>query len=235
MGLTLLIAACSPTASESSPPSSGVPQASEARPSGSEGVAACDPGVVCGGPLVPGRYVSDTTGAHVVFTLNGDGWSGLADTDGDGFALFRDDVEGRNEISFASFSGGIFTDACSGDATSTIGATPDDFMTFLAARTGVTTAEPVEIQVGGRPAIQVDLTTQISTACEATGHGWIWLWTLPVHGDFHFNADETVRVMAVDAGSAIVIIVVEAFLGADYQTLLERAQDVVDTMTIEPL
>ncbi|HEY7450905.1 MAG TPA: hypothetical protein VIA02_00110, partial [Candidatus Limnocylindria bacterium] len=43
--------------------------------------------------------------------------------------------------------------------------------------------------------------------------GRIWLWTLPVHGDFHFNSDETARVIAVNAESATVILVVEAFSG----------------------
>jgi hypothetical protein len=81
----------------------------------------------------------------------------------------------------------------------------------------------------------VDLTTEVDAACEATGMGRIWLWTLPVHGDFHFNDAETARVIAVDGGSATVIIVIEAFPDADYDHLLDHAMEVVETMVIEPL
>jgi hypothetical protein len=190
---------------------------------------------VCDGPLAAGDYVSDTTGAHIEFTLDEHDWSGLADTPGDGFALFLADVRGGHGVSVVSYTGGIFTDACSSEATSTIGTTPADFMAFLAERTGVTATEPVEVEVGGRPALQMDLTTEVDAACEATGMGRIWLWTLPVHGDFHFNDAETARVIAVDGGSATVIIVIEAFPDADYDHLLDHAMEVVETMVIEPL
>jgi hypothetical protein len=225
------MAACAPSASETPTPS---PEPSTALPSPSEVASACDPGVVCDGPLAAGRYVSETTGAHIEFTLDEHDWSGLADIQDVGFGLFLADV-GTHAISVAKFAGEIFTDACSADATSTIGTTPAEFMAFLAARHGVTASEPVEVQVGGRPALQVDLTTEVDAACEATGGGRIWLWVLPVVGDFHFNDAETARVIAVDGGSATVIIVIEAFPDADYDHLLEHATEVIDSMVIEPL
>jgi hypothetical protein len=229
----LLLAACAPRASVAPSPS---PLATPAESiSAIPSPAACDPAVVCDGPLAAGDYVSDTTGAHIEFTLDEHDWSGLADTPGDGFALFLADVRGGHGVSVVSYTGGIFTDACSSEATSTIGTTPADFMAFLAERTGVTATEPVEVEVGGRPALQMDLTTEVDAACEATGMGRIWLWTLPVHGDFHFNDAETARVIAVDGGSATVIIVIEAFPDADYDHLLDHAMEVVETMVIEPL
>jgi hypothetical protein len=189
---------------------------------------------VCDGPLAAGDYVSDTTGAHIEFTLDEHDWSGLADIEDVGFGLFLADV-GTHAISVVKFAGEIFTDACSPDATSTTGTTPAEFMAFLAARHGVTASAPVEVQVGGRPALQVDLTTEVDAACEATGGGRIWLWVLPVVGDFHFNDAETARMIAVDGGSATVIIVVEAFPDADYDHLLEHATEVIESMVIEPL
>ncbi|MEX0630471.1 MAG: hypothetical protein WEE67_00950 [Chloroflexota bacterium] len=229
----LLLAACAPSDSETPSPSPlATPQESiSAIPS----LAACDSGVVCDGPLAAGDYVSDTTGAHIEFTLSEHDWSGLADIQDVGFALFLADVGGGHGVSVVSYSGEIFTDACSSEVTSTIGATPADFMTFLAARTGVTATAPVEVEVGGRPALQVDVTTEIDAACEATGGGRIWLWALPIVGDFHFNDAETARVIAVDGGSATVIIVIEAFPDADYDHLLEHATEVIDSMVIEPL
>jgi hypothetical protein len=229
----VLLAACAPSASVTPSPSPlAIPDESIA---GIPSPAACDPGVVCDGPLAAGDYVSDTTGAHIEFTLDDHDWSGLADIQDVGFGLFLADVGGNHAISVAPYSGEIFTDACSSEATSTIGATPADYMTFLAARTGVTASDPVEVAVGGRPALQVDLTTEVDAACEATGGGRIWLWALPVVGDFHFNDGETARVIAVDGGSATVIIVIEAFADADYDHLLDHAMEVVETMVIAPL
>lgn len=228
----LLLAACTPSASPTPSPSpSPSPEASEPA---SPPLAACDPGVVCDGPLAAGDYVSETTGARIEFTLDEHDWSGQADVQDVGFGLFLADV-GEHAISVAKFAGEIFTDACDPDAASTIGTTPADFMAFLAERTGVTASAPVEIEVGGRPALQVDLTTEIDEACFATGGGRIWLWVLPVFGDFHFNDAETARVIAIDGGSATVIIVIEAFPDADYDHLLDHATEVIETMLIEPM
>lgn len=230
LGLIILLAACAPSASETPSPSPSPTTA----PSPSELTSACDPGVVCDGPLAAGDYVSETTGARIEFTLDEHDWSGLEDIQNVGFGLFLADV-GTHAISVAKFAGEIFTDACSPDATSTIGTTPAEFMSFLAARHGVTASAPVEAQVGGRPALQVDLTTEVDAACMAADNQRIWLWVLPVVGDFHFNDAETARVIAVDAGNATVIIVIEAFPDADYDHLLEHATEVIESMTITPL
>jgi hypothetical protein len=232
--LVAALAACSPSASASPSPSHSAGESEHghsAEPSESATADACDPGVICDGPLGAGDYVSETTGARVEFTLDDHDWSGLADTEGDGFGLFLVDVQGA-AISVVAYSGEIFTDACDGEATSMIGATPADFVAFLAARTGVTASEPVEVEVGGRPGLQVDLTAD-GTVCG--DRPIIWLWTLPVHGDFHFIDQEQARVIAVDGGSATVILVAEAFDDVDWDHFLEHFTEVVDTMTITPL
>ncbi|MGH2463691.1 MAG: hypothetical protein ACRDFZ_08745 [Candidatus Limnocylindria bacterium] len=239
MASVLLLAACAPSASETPSPSplATLQESISAIPS----LAACESGAVCDGPLAAGDYVSDTTGAHIEFTLDEHDWSGLADIQDVGFGLFLADV-GGHAISVVKFAGEIFTDACSPEATSTIGSTPADFMAFLAGRTGVSgggATDPsvfaTQVEVGGRPALQVDLTTEVDSTCEATGGGRIWLWALPVVGDFHFNDQETARVIAVDGGSATVIIVIEAFPDADYEHLLDHATEVIESMTITPL
>jgi hypothetical protein len=51
-------------------------------------------------------------------------------------------------------------------------------------------------------------------------------------GDFHFNDNETVRVFAVDAPGGPVVIVIEAFPGADAEGFLEQASTVVGSMSI---
>lgn len=133
------------------------------------------------------------------------------------------------------FSPYVFTDACSTGATSIVGNSPAEFMAFLAARHGVTASEPVEVQVGGRPALQVDLTTEVDAACMAADNERIWLWQLPVGYSPYFVDAERARVIAVDSGSGTVVIIIEALPDADYDHLLEHATQVIESMTITPL
>jgi hypothetical protein len=62
----------------------------------------------------------------------------------------------------------------------------------------------------------------------------MWLWPLPEHGDFHLDDGERARVYEVDAGCDTVVIVIEAFGEANYDVLLEKADEVFATMTITP-
>jgi hypothetical protein len=198
---------------------------------------------VCNGRLAAGDYVSETTGARVEFTLDDHDWSGLEDTEGDGFGLSLADVPDA-AISVVAFSGEIFTDVCDPDAgTSAVEATPAGVMTMLVGAgpyvLGGGATDPAvfatQVEVGGRPALQVDVTTMVDEACAATGGGRIWLWTLPVHGDFHFTDEETARVIAVDGGSATVVLVAEALPDVEYDHFLEHFTELVETMTITPL
>ena len=231
--LALALAACQPSAS-ASPSPSAAPSEEPSEPGPSESAAAlCDPGVICNGPLIAGDYVSETTGARVEFTLDEHDWFGQEDTPGDGFSLFLADVE-EGAISVVSFSGEVFTNSC--DASSDplqLEATPAAFMNMLTTRTGITATTPEEVEVGGRPALQTDLTVDLAECSPDSPTAY--LWTLPVHGDFHFNDQEQARVMAVNAESATVIIVAEALPGVDWDHFLEHFTELVETMTITPL
>jgi len=202
------------------------------------GEAPCVPGLVCDAALVPGEYSSTSTGANITFTLTGEGWSGLeedtpGEVPGDGFALSNEAVGGRHGIGVHAYAGEVYTQVCSGEAT---GTAVTDLVTFLAAVEGVHAEEPVATQVGGRPAIRLDLTTD--SPCFnpdlRDDPDRMWLWPLPVHGDFHFNDGEQVRVYAVDAACVTVAIVIEAFPEANFDVLLEKAEEVIATMTIAP-
>lgn len=238
LSFALLLGACSATTSQSSDaseePSASIEPAAS-KPQGSEPEEAtprpCVPGFVCGGELVPGEYTSTSTGAAVTFTLSGEGWSGAEDTPEDGFALFNDAVGGPHGISVVAYYGEVFSDVCSPDATEMIGTTAADFIAFLAAVDGIEAEEPVETTTGGLPAIQLDLTT--GTPCTDFG-GRLWLWTLPIHGDFHLDAEGRARVYAIDAGNVTLAIVIEAYGDADYDLLLQKAEEVIATMVISP-
>lgn len=190
---------------------------------------------MCDGPLPAGDYASDAAGAHIEFTLDEHGWSGMDEIHGVGFGLFLADVGGTHAISVLKFSPYVFTDACSTGATSIVGNSPAEFMAFLADRHGITASEPLPIGVGGRPALQVDLTTEVDAACMAADNTRIWLWQLPLGSSPYFIDDEMARVIAVDSGSGTVIIIIEALPDADYEHLLDDATEVVESMVIRPL
>jgi hypothetical protein len=239
LGAVLLLAACQPSPSVSPSPSHEAHESEHghsAEPSASEPTSLCDPGVVCNGPLEDGDYVSEGTGAHVEFTLDDHDWSGLAETEGVGFGLLLADVPDA-AMSVLAFEGEYFTDACDRQAgTSTIGRSPAEFMGMLTARPGITATEPVEVEVGGRPGLQVDLTTEIDDACAATGESQIAVWPLAPGGPFDLEDMEMARIIAVDGGSATLILVAEArSVVEDYDHFLEHFTELLETMTISPL
>lgn len=197
----------------------------------------CNPGFVCQGPLAPGEYSSTSPGAIVTFTLAGEGWSGErddtpGDVRGDGFALLNDAVGGDHVISVFAYAGVVYALACSPDTTAPAAM---DFITFLEGRDGIQAEAPVDTVVGGRPAVRLDLVTD--SLCNDADFGKrIWLFPLPFHVDFHFDDAALVRVYAVDVGCGTIAIAIEGYpgFGADYDVLIEKAEELIATMTIRP-
>lgn len=194
----------------------------------------CEEGAVCGGPAA-GEFTSTSTGATITFTVPDDGWQGQQDLDGAGFAIFREDGGGYAGISVTSFSGEVFAQSCNSfDDVVQIENSTEAFMAWIREREGITASEPADVTVGGRPALQVDVTIELPPEC--TEPPWIWLWSLPVVGDFHLNDGETARlyaVEAVEAADTTVLIVVEAFEGVDWEPFLASAMTILEGMEID--
>jgi hypothetical protein len=240
--LALLLAACQPAASStpSEEPSHEASHGHSEAPSeapASES-ASCEPPDICDGAMPAGDYVSEGTGARIEISVDDHGWFGLADTDGEGFGLYLGDLEIAHGISVVAYAGEYFTDACDPNAgTTSGGATAADFIAMISAREGVTATEPTEVTIGGQPGLQVDFTTALPEGC-GDQPPWIWLWPLPVHGDFHFDDQERGQLTSIDAGSATVNVIVEAWPDVgdeDWEHLIEHAAEVIETMTITPL
>lgn len=241
--VVIALAACQPSNPGSPSPSHEAHESDDghsdepsAGPSGSAAASRCDPGVVCNGPLAGGDYVSEGTGARIEFTLDDHGWIGIRETTGVGFGLILADVDDA-AISVLAFGGEYFTDACDpSGGTSMTGTSPAEFIEMLSARPGVTATEPVEVEVGGQPGLQVDLTTDVGLLCGSAGDRAISVWPLHPVGPFDLGDDEMARVIAVDGGSATVILVAEArSVVEDYDHFLEHFAEVVESMTISPL
>jgi hypothetical protein len=197
--------------------------------------------------LAAGDYVSEAAGARIEFTLADRDWSGIGEIPGVGFGLLLADLPDA-AISALAFGGTYFSDACDpGAGTSTIGTTPAEFVDMLTERAGVTAESPFEVEVGGRPGLQVDLVTDLDQACAATGDGQVSVWPLPPAGPFDLYDQERARMIAVDGGSATVILVAEARskggavarltgTGADdFDRFLGIFTELLETMTITPL
>jgi hypothetical protein len=169
--------------------------------------------------------------ATVRFSVD-EGWVSAEEIPDAGIQLSRSDAEGPNAVSIVPFTGDVFAKACnSRDDTDTVGATARDFAVWLASREDVEAGEPLEVEVGGRPAMQVDLTTSLPTAC--TDPPWIWLWVVPVVNDFHFEDREKARVTAVDAPGGTIVFVAEAFPDVDYESFLAEATTLMESVEFE--
>lgn len=235
--LVAMVAACgapatAPTATPAAPsatetqtedPSEGLP--AEGAPD------ECTPPDLCAGVLSPGEYTTDSFGPTVSFTV-GEGWRAGQDLEEVGFFLEREDAGGHHALTVTHFDGEVFVEACSPEPTEDIARSAEVFVEWLRHREGIEAEEPTETQLGGHPAVQVDLTTSLPEGC--TAPEWIWLWVLPQVGDFHFNDDEQARVIAADVGETTAVVVIEALPGVDYDAFLETSMDVVESIAIEP-
>lgn len=227
---TLLIAGCQASASGSP---SGSPGAS---PSASAASCAAPP-AVCNGPLPAGDYVSDGTGAHITFTLDEHDWSGSQDVPDVGFGLFLADVP-EGSISVLRFGGEVYSDPCAPEpgATTPLDPTAAAFIGHLVGLTGMTGNAPLEVEVGGRPGLQVDIPFDYAAACPGGADDRLWLFPLADDDNLHLSDGEQDRVVAVDTGSGLVTFWIASFQGdPEYDHLLGHAAEVMETMTITPL
>ncbi len=233
--LIVLLAACnqagssgSPEDAATAPAASAATTSAEASPSPGDSAA----GAVPEGPIVPGEYTSDSTGATITFSVDDEGWQGAEDIEGVGFALITDQFGAVASVSVVPFPGDVFTDPCDPEApTEAIDPSPESFMAWLREVEGVQADEPTDATVGDQPALRVDLTTELPPDC--LDPPWIFLWALPTVGDFHFADGETVRVWAVQADDATVAIVAEADQGVDTDAFLAAAEEIVGSMTVD--
>jgi hypothetical protein len=227
--IAVLLAACT-TASSPSPAGSSAPSEALGSQAAEPSSAPCDPGAICTGPIAAGDYTSTGTGATISFTLTGSDWSADADTPGVGFVLYYDDPAGPVGITVAPWAGVIFSDPCAMEPTETIGTAPADLMGVLTALPDVEAEAPTDVTVGGRPALQVNLT--VGTPCADAGGK---LWVFQTEGaTFNLREATQARFYVVDAGSVTVVIAIEALGDADYEALVLKAEEIIASMTIEP-
>lgn len=223
------------TASPAVPPSvapspSAVPSAPGAHASGHAEPTASAGGPIPDGPVSPGTYTSTSLGETITFTIDEPGWTAFADIPGVGLALSREGIPGG--VTITTFDGEVFSQPCSPEETESVEATAAEFVGWLAQHPELNATEPVETTLGGHPAIQLDVTSDVEPECPEAPR--IWLWVLPVVGDFHLDENEAARFIVADIDEAPTVVVIESFEAARQPELLEAAQPILDSMTIEP-
>jgi hypothetical protein len=221
---TVALPAPTPTMAPTDPPATPTPA-----PTPPPSVEPSGPLTVVDGDLAAGTYASTSLGLDIGFELDG-GWRGFADIEDVGFALAREGIEGG--VSVTNFGGGVFSDPCSPETTEMLDPTAEAFVAWLAEHPELDAADPIDVSLGGHPAIQIDLTSDVGEACPEFPR--IWLWVLPVVGDFHLDEDEAARFIVADIGAQTVVVVIETFGMDGHEEHLALAQPVVASMTIEP-
>ena len=191
----------------------------------------CEAPTLCEGPVDAGTYTFAVAGRSVQLEL-GDGWTADIGGSQDGMQLVRHGAAVQG-LSFNGFSGRVYGSPCAGiGASETIEADGAAFMTYLAARDGVSVAgAPTPTTVGGQPALQADLTIGLPSACpDEVGDNFIF--GIGDESEFHLQPGETARIWVVDGDGDPIIVVLESFTDDGYAELLPIGDQILASTTI---
>jgi hypothetical protein len=184
-----------------------------------------------GEPLGEGRYSTDIVGPTISFD-GGEGW--LVGPTGPGpiFTLLREDEPGT-VVSVTRFDGAVFVDSCDPTSLSEVEATAARLMAVIAGNPYLNPGAPVEVEVDGRDAWQLDVATPEYAECPLE---FLLLFALPIAegGEFVQVADQQSRFVAVDIADTVVVVAIESLPGVPFGELLEASLELVASMGIEP-
>lgn len=184
-----------------------------------------------GEPLGHGRYSTDIVGPTISFD-GGEGW--LVGPTGPGpiFTLLREDEPGT-VVSVTRFDGAVFLDSCDPTSLSEVDPTAARLVAVIAGNPYLNPGAPVQLEVDGRGAWQLDVATPEYTECQLQ---FLLLFALPIAdgGEFVQVADQQSRFIVVDIADTAVVIAIESLPGVPFGELLEASVELVGTMTIEP-
>jgi hypothetical protein len=188
---------------------------------------ACAPGVLCNGLIVPGTYTYTGFGTDLTFTTATD------------WFFFGDEIPSMNlfdpmeaaGLSGFPFVGQVFADPCDFESVTTIGDSPTELMAWLGDRAFLDTTAPVAVTYGGAAGLQVDLVA-VTVPPECTDPPWVLVFSLPIVGDFHFEASSVARIVALDVAGETLLFIAEHFdPEGNPDAFLARAQGVLNSFS----
>lgn len=223
--------------SSSAPPApSGVPASPGASPTASPDAsfAPVRLGTIpaAGGILEPGEYQDWSLGPTLTFSVP-DGWAATPVDAGFGLALVWGGSPVPAILTFTRFEGLVFRDPClaTTEETLAIDLTPDALAADLAQSPYLVVAAPVETEVGGLPALRLEVATQQPMGCEPPA---TWIWASPGGGGFVLEGGEQATFLLVSVDERVLVLAWETYPGGDFEGLTTAAEAIVETLTIGP-
>lgn len=247
-------ASASPSASASPAPSAS-PSASPAPPATAPASASPEPSVAApspdpgspapsalparqgtlpaqGGPVEPGTYEDWSLGPTLTFTVP-EGWAATPFDAGFGLALVWAASPVPAVLTFTEFDGLVFEDPClaTTDATIPIEKTPDALAMDLAQSPYLVVAEPIETEVAGYPALQLEVATQQPMGCDPPE---TWTWAAEGGGGFVLSDGQQATFLLFNVGERMLVVSYETFPGADFESFAAAAMTIIETLEIDP-
>lgn len=190
------------------------------------------------GPLAAGTYVDTSTGPGVVFTVD-DSWvvtgAPLPEV---GTELAPGGFDGI--VTLTTFDGTVFTQPCAAKGrvdkllrkTKTVDADAASFIEAMASHGSLKVQEAQPTELGGLPAIQLDVVSLPGKKCDPK---MAFLWQLPIVREFHLDEGAIARIVAADVGDEVVVAVIEtpAQTSASPFAFLDTSMRLLDTIEIE--
>ena len=184
-----------------------------------------------GGILEAGEYSDWSLGSTLTFSVP-DGWAATPVDAGFGLALVWGGSPVPAVLTFTQFDGLVFQDPClaTTEETLAIDLTPDALAADLAQSPYLVVAEPAEVEVGGLPALRLEVATQQPMGCDPPV---TWIWAAASGGGFVLEDGEQATFLLVPAGERVLVIAWETYPGGDFEGLTAAAEAVVETLTID--
>jgi hypothetical protein len=185
-----------------------------------------------GGRLVPGQeYVDRSLGPTITFTA-GDCWAATPVDAGFGLALVWGGSPAAAVLSLAEFEGLVFEDPClaTSDATLVVDRTPEAIIGDISQSPYLIVSEPIEADLGGLPALRVEVATQSPMGCEPPQ---TWIWASPSGGGFVLEEGQEATFLFSELNGRTLVAAWETFPGGDFTGLTQAAEALMATLSVD--
>lgn len=185
-----------------------------------------------GGRLTPGATYSDwSMGPTISFTA-GDCWAATPVDAGYGLALVWGGSAVPSVLSVTEFTGLVFEDPClaTTDNTLPVDATPEGLIADLGQSPYLIVSEPVEADLGGLPALRIEVATQSPMGCEPPA---TWIWAARPSGGFVLEDGEQATFLLAQLNDRTLVVSWESYPGGDFEGLTAAAEALVATLTVD--
>jgi hypothetical protein len=185
-----------------------------------------------GGIVEPGTYEDWSLGPTLTFDVP-EGWAVTPVDAGFGLALVWAAAPAPAVLTFTEFPGFVFQDPClaTTDETLEIERTPDAIAADIAQSPYLVVGPPIETEVAGLPALQLDVATQQPMGCDPPE---TWVWANPPEGGFILSDGQQATFLFLTVGERVLVVSYETFPGVPFEPFAEAAMEIIETLSIDP-